>query len=270
MTLPLLGAAMLTKDLPAHRDWLFERDRDLEIQDYYYPHILEDWRGTVDAARKALDGWNGRLGIHGPFINVALDPYDPEARAFTQKRMMQGLDAAEALGATLMVVHSPFTLWGYQNDFLFPGGRDGVIARVRECMAPVVARAEGMGLALAVENIEDRDPLDRVALVEAFDSPALTVSLDTGHAHYMHVSHGGRPADWHVMAAGKRLSHVHVQDVDGYSDRHWPPGRGNVLWRAMFAALARHAPEARLIIEMNDAADVPEGAAYLVSEGLAE
>jgi sugar phosphate isomerase/epimerase len=270
MSPPVLGAAMMTPDLPDHRDWLFERDRDLELQDFILPPVLDDWRPVVDAARDRLAGWNGRLGVHGPFFDLSLDALDPEARDFARRRLTQALDACEALGATLMVVHSPFTTWGFNNAPLQAGGRDAVIGRTQETLRPIVERAEALGLTLAVENVEDKDPADRVALVEAFDSPSVQVSLDTGHAHYAHVSTGGRPADFHVIAAGARLAHVHVQDMDGYADRHWPPGRGSVPFRPIFAALAEHAPQARLILELIDKTRIPEGAAWLKAQGLAD
>ncbi|MGM0584796.1 MAG: sugar phosphate isomerase/epimerase family protein [Pseudomonadota bacterium] len=270
MTLPVIGAALDAADLPAHRDWLFERDRDLELQDFFLPPALDDWRDLVATARRHLDGWRGRLGIHGPFFDLHIDALDPEARAFARRRLTQALDAAEALGADQMVVHSPFTTWGHNNDFLAEGGRQAVIDRTLETLRPIVDRAEGMGLTLVVENIEDKDPEARIALAEAFDSPAVAVSLDTGHAHYAHVSTGGRPVDWHVIAAGDRLAHVHVQDADGHSDRHWAPGRGSVPWRPIFEALAAHAPQARLVLELRDNDHVPEGADWLIREGLVQ
>ena len=35
MTLPVIGAALGVGDLPAYRDWLFEKDRDLELQSFW-------------------------------------------------------------------------------------------------------------------------------------------------------------------------------------------------------------------------------------------
>ena len=269
MTLPVLGAALPIGELKRHRDWLAEADRPLELQDFLFPQVLDaDWRSLVALARGALEGWRGPLGIHGPFFDLVLEARDPEARALVRRRMLQGLEVCEALGADLMVVHSPFTSWGVQNDFL-TGGRGPIVERTAETLAPVLARAEDAGVTLAVENVEDPDAADRAALVDAIGSPALAVSLDTGHAHYAHVSRGGRPVDWHVIGAGARLRHVHVQDADGYADRHWPPGMGTVPWRPVFEAIAEHAPGARCVLELKDPARTREGAAFLAAAGLA-
>lgn len=271
MTKPVLGAAMTVAEIGRHRDWLFERDRDLELQDFLMPMILDgDWRGLVAAARRKLDGWNGRLNVHGPFYDLPLDATDPLVREVVRTRLGQGIAAAEALGADLMVVHSPYSTWAANNDFLDWGGEAERVERVVETLAPVVARAEAAGVTLAIENIEDKDAAGRLGLVEALGSAAVAVSLDTGHAHYAHVSTGGRPVDWHVLGAGGRLAHVHLQDADGHADRHWPPGMGTVPWAPLFAALAEHAPEARLILELRDGDRIEQGAAHLVALGLAE
>ena len=74
----------------------------------------------------------------------------------------------------------------------------------------------------------------------------MLLSIDTGHANYAHGSTGGPPVDYFVHAAGDMLHHVHLQDTDGYADRHWNPGEGNVSWPAVFRALrglrVRHFP----------------------------
>ena len=83
-------------------------------------------------------------------------------------------------------------------------------------MTEVIARAENIGCELVIENIEDKDPRDRVRLAKALESNKVRVSLDTGHANYAHISTGAPPVDYYVEAAGDMLTHVHLQDTDGY------------------------------------------------------
>ena len=116
MTTPTIGAALTLPDLPVYRDWLIAGQRDLEIQDFIRTDLLlGDWQGHVQAIRAALDGFTGRLGMHGPFLNVALDNDDPEIAPIVTRRFLTALDICMALGATQMVVHSPFTTWDYHN-----------------------------------------------------------------------------------------------------------------------------------------------------------
>lgn len=68
--LPVVGAQLSVLDLVRHRDWLFEQDRDLELPEFCMADILANPVPFIDMAKRALDGWNGRLGIHGPFAGA--------------------------------------------------------------------------------------------------------------------------------------------------------------------------------------------------------
>lgn len=269
-TLPVLGAALTLDHLPDLLDWVMAHHRDLELQDFIGAEALTgDWRSVVARYRDLLDGHAGRIGIHGPFWNLPIAASDPAIRKVVQDRMLQALDVCAELGATHMVLHSPFTTWDYANAPYFVGSREWIVGSTRDTLAPVVARAEEIGCTLVIENVEDKEPGDRIALADAFGSDHVAVSLDTGHAHYAHVATGGRPVDYHVRAAGTRLAHVHLQDADGYADRHWAPGDGTVLWKPLFAALAEHCERPRLILELFDKGQIRRGARYLSDHGLA-
>ena len=266
-----VGAALFVADLENYRDWLIEGQRDLEIQDWMDPRNFGDAADAlVSRAKTLLDGHQGRLGIHGPFYDLPIDAVDSDIRAVVQKRMLQGLDAAEKLGATQMVLHSPYSTWDHNNLDAFPDARDAKVNQVHETLGPIVKRAEDQGVELVLENIQDIDPMDRLRLAQSFGSEAVKVSIDTGHAHYAHGSTGAPPVDYFVRAAGASLAHVHLQDADGYADRHWAPGEGSVNWLAVFTALAEAAPEARLVMELVNPDHVQRGFEYLRDLGVAK
>lgn len=269
--LPILGAALKTRTLELHRDWILDRQRDLELQDFCDDTaVLDgDWRAVASHLKHLLDGYRGRLGIHGPFWGFKIDSRDPAIRAVVTRRLLQGLEICEALGATQMVVHSPYSTWDYNNFTPNAQMEAELTDRVHATLSPAVRRAEEIGCVLVIENIEDRDPAQRVRLADTFRSDAVRVSLDTGHAHYAHGSTGAPPVDYYVRAAGDALAHVHIQDADGYADRHWLPGRGTVNWHAVFAALAETASDPRLILEVKDQANLRQGAEHLAALGLA-
>jgi sugar phosphate isomerase/epimerase len=266
---PIVGAAMNSQSLTVYRGWIVEQQRDLELQDFFDAAALDsDWRPVADNVKKLLDGYHGRLGIHGPFWGFKIDSQDPLIRAVVTRRFLQSLEACEAIGATQMVIHSPFTTWDYNNLDINPGSREALTERVHATLNDVVARAENIGCELVIENIEDKDPLARVQLAKSFNSKAVRVSIDTGHAHYAHVSTGAPPVDYYVDVAGEALTHVHIQDTDGYSDRHWIPGDGTVRWQAVFRALGRLTVKPRLLIEVKDKTRIRQGASYLEALGL--
>lgn len=268
--LPIIGAQLSVLDLTRHRDWLFEKNRDLELPEFCFADVLNAPGPFIDMAKKMLDGWQGRLSIHGPFSGFELDVKDKEIRPLVQARLNQALDVCEKLGATQMVIHSPYNHWDFHNLDNGPKDRDKQLTAILDTLAPLIKRAEGQGVEMVLENIQDIDPGDRAAVVAAADSPALKLSVDTGHAHWAHTICGAPPADRFVSLAGENLAHVHLQDTDGYADRHWALGEGNIRFAPIFAALKGLHSKPRLIVEINEYGRVPECVAHLKALGLGQ
>lgn len=269
--LPILGAAMTLKDVEINRNWLLEKPRDLELQDFVPAEVLAgDWQSVVDHAKRLLDGHQGRLGMHGPFMGLNVASSDPDIQAVVAKRMDQALDVAAALNVTQIVIHSPYSTWMHNNLDNWPEQRQRVFDLTHQTLDAAVKRAENQGCVFVLENIEDKEPADRRKLVESFNSPAFAISIDTGHAAYAHGSTGAPPVDYFVLDAGEMLQHVHLQDADGYADRHWPIGYGDINWRAIFAQLAGITSNPRLIIEIRDKSKIQASAAHLAALGLAQ
>jgi len=269
--LPILGAALDHASLAAHRDWLLEAPRDLELQAFVAAEVLDgDWQGLAAETVKLLDGHAGRLGIHGPFWGFTIASYEPEVRRIVTRRFQQALDICAAVRGTHVVIHSPFTTWGHNHRGLDPKDAARMLEAARDTLTPVLRRAEDMGVTFVLENIEDVEPADRATLCEALGWQALALSVDTGHAHYAHVATGAPPVDFFIRAAGARLGHVHLQDADGFADRHWQIGHGTIRWAAVFDAIARTGAEPRLLLELRDKAGVIPSARHLAGLGLAQ
>ena len=274
---PVVGTAIKLDDLDrieGLRAFIRDHDRDVEIQDLSEVAASRtDWTPVAERARKAFDGHAGRIGVHGPFNGFALDIPDPDIREIVKTRLMASLEACIAIapnsGTAHMVVHSPFRTWDSYNDGNRPGRRERKINRVRKTLGHIVKRAEDAGVTIVIENVEDKDPGVRVELARSFDSPAVQVSLDTGHAHYAHGATGAPPVDYYVRAAGDLLSHVHLQDADGFADRHWRIGQGSINWPAVFRALDELPEMPRLILEMADPRDIQPSATWLAEQELA-
>lgn len=267
----IAGAALPVSRLEEFRDWLIDGQRDLEIQDAFRPEVLDgDWRSLARQAREALKGYSGRLGIHGPFDGLPLSTTDPKVREVVTSRLLQGLNFAEAVGATHMVVHSPWLNLGHPFIPHSPYyERNDIIGRVQQTLAPAVKRAEQIECSLVIENIFDQHPAPWVELIESFDSSFVRASIDVGHAYIMHRAGGASP-DAFVRAAGPLLEHLHLQDTDGLSDRHWRPGVGNINWFALFDALNTLDHNPRLILELHDHDEIHAGALWLYDNGFVD
>ena len=271
MTPLKIGACLRIDEIADHRAWLFDDARDLEIQNFMKPEILlGDWRTLADQAKSELDGFDGRLGIHGPFEGLDIDNKDAELRPLITKRFEITVEIAAYLGARQVVLHSPYTLWFQNNIHSWKGYAEAKLARIHEIMDPVVKKAEAEGITLVIENIQDVDPATRRGMVDSFGSDAIALSIDTGHAHLARRMSGAPPVDYFVRDAGAQLKHVHIQDLDGHADRHWAPGEGEIEWHAVFRALADATSDPHLVLELRNKADIPKGFAYLKELGLAE
>ena len=271
--LPVIGAAVNIMNLAPLKPWLFEKNRDVEIQDFVFPSVLDgDWQGIVNLYREHFAGFEGRIGIHGPFFGLDLAATDPEIQKVIRSRMFQALDVCEALGATHMVVHSPFTHWHHLNFGDSDKLRGEIFEACHASLDPVVARAKEQGCMLVIENIEDVDPMERVRLADSFDNDTVKVSIDTGHANCSRGASGAPPVDYFVKAAGKQLAHVHLQDTDGFADRHWLPGQGTICWPAFFEALKNYGGKPLLVVEVfgTYVPGIPECIARFEEQGLAQ
>lgn len=269
--LPIVGAALPVHRLADFRDWLFEKNRDLELQTFHAPDVLDgNWRELADQVRSVMNGFEGRIGMHGPFWGFDICSKDPAIREVVTRRMMQALDICDAIAARQMVIHSPYNPWMYANAMNYADGDAWVFETTHATLGSVVQHAEDQGVVIVIENIGDVDVDARVTLAQSFDSPSVKVSVDTGHAHLSHGTQRAYPVDYYIKAAGNMLQHVHLQDADGWADRHWAIGEGNILWHSVFRAIAELDSAPHLVLELRDHDRIPASMRYLEEAGLAQ
>lgn len=270
-TLPRLGAALYYDGVNELRDWLFDHDRALEIQDFCtFDSLKNGTEEKISAYKSLLDGYKGDIGTHGPFFGLDLSNPDKEIREVIIKRLLEGLEVAEQLGGTHMVVHSPFTFWHSLNMSNYAFLRPALFEAAAECLAPVIKRAEEIGCMLVLENIDDADPSLRRDLVTQMDSPMFRLSIDTGHAQLANGQYKAPPVVDFIADAGELLKHVHLQDADGYADRHWHPGEGTLPWGPIFSAIKHGGGNPRLLLEVRHEPErLPQTVKRLEERGLA-
>ena len=213
------------------------------------PALLDgDWREVARQSRELLTGHAGRIGVHAPFWNLSPAAIDPQIRRVVQSRYLLGLEYAEAVGGSHLVLHSPFYFFGHG----LVAHRDTLMQEIELAhltLRPVLERAEQIGCTLVIENVLDTSPDPLIALVTSFDSPFVRLSIDVGHAHLM-TARGGPPAAHWLHAAGPWLGHVHLQDNDAASDAHLAPGEGTIHWPGILRELRASHADPRLIVEV--------------------
>lgn len=265
MALSKIGIAVNLKSFNELKTWIMAENRPIEIKDFIYPHVItSDSRDLIFQYQKALDGYGGEFGIHGPFFGLDIATPDPDMRKIVQKRLTKGLTICDALGATHMVVHSPFNDWHRLNRGQYPRLIPSVLKDMEICLSPILDIAEKIGCTLVLENCDDTDPNMRKQAISEINHPNFKISIDTGHAQLTHTNYSAPALVDFIGSASEDLAHVHLQDVDGYADRHWHPGDGVINWLPVLEAINKLNVAPRLVIEVRDSYHrIPKTESYL-------
>lgn len=270
---PVIGAAMMSERICDNAEWLIEGHRDLEIQDPCNPALFDNgWKETASLINRQLSEHKGRRGVHAPFIGYSfMAGIDSLLTDAIQKRLFQCLEFCSAIGGDHMVVHSPFLSFG-SSPFASGFATDKNSREKAFCdrvLEPVLKKAEENKCLIVMENIHDTNPIPLLDFVKSFESKYLKVSLDVGHCQITHHRGGPSPDLW-VRHTGDLLAHMHIQDSDGLTDRHWMPGEGMINWYALFESIYTLHEAPRMVLELRDPAKLQSGADFLIAKGFVE
>jgi oligopeptide/dipeptide ABC transporter ATP-binding protein len=151
----VLGAALPLAGLRMHRAWMMEKQRDLELQDFFLAEVLNgDWKPLAETIKRELDGYKGRLGIHGPFWGFNIATKDPDI-------------AKSVISHDLRVVHqvSNRVAVMYLGQFVEEGDADDLFAAALHPYTMALVSAAPVPGKAAAERIilkgEPPNPADR-------------------------------------------------------------------------------------------------------------
>jgi sugar phosphate isomerase/epimerase len=172
------------------------------------------------------------VSVHAPCLLVTQRVWSPDPWV----RLTRSVEAAQRLGAGVVVVHPPFR---WQREY------------ARDFPSKVDALAEESGIVIAVENmypwraggrelkayLPDWDPTD-----ESYRHCTLDLS---------HTAVSGSDALTMAADLGERLAHVHLADGTGSArDEHLVPGRGTQPCDVLLERLARDSWEGSIVLEV--------------------
>lgn len=192
-------------------------------------------------ARRALpfsgDGWRGwieQVGLaaetlHLPFNQAhGLKRIDLDGDVPAQLSMaVRQLEAASLLNIPRVVFHAGKTADAAR-----------LFERNRAFFTELCESAARLNVEIALENTFKPDELTamlerHIALIDALNTPLFGACWDTGHAHVAHIDQRAG-----ILALGRRLRALHVQDGDGANDTHTAPYYGAIDWENVMRALA--------------------------------
>lgn len=188
-----------------------------EVSDLFSGPALADPDTAAGKVREYRDTGLVR-SLHGAFIDVNPASGDPVLRELSRQRCRRSCEAAAAMGAVNVVLHSsafPFLRGAYLQNW------------ADECARFYSSLARQTGCCILIENAQDLDPEPLCVLMDRIDSDRVAVCLDIGHANYSRA-----PLEQWFSALGQRIGYIHLSDNMGAFDDHLPLGMGTIDWAA--------------------------------------
>ncbi|AEC02620.1 sugar phosphate isomerase/epimerase family protein [Parasphaerochaeta coccoides] len=166
---------------------------------------------------------------HAPYVRDRFAMKDDEGRE-SDVLMAKAIRISASLGIPHVVVH-PAPLPSDRP-------RREIISRNVAWLSPFVELASGLGVALALENLdaenEIHDADELCTLADAFGKAPVGICYDFGHANM----HGKRDHAAFLRTVGKRLTATHVADNNGTEDEHLLPFHGTIAWEECLPILS--------------------------------
>jgi endonuclease IV len=181
-TLPIVGAAVTIERLEQNHSWFMQDHRAIEIQDWAKPNALDmECSQKIFHLKELLDGYQGTMGVHAPYIGMHIGCAERRVREMVTHTFQEMLDIVCEIGATHMVIHSPFL---YLGDAHLPHsvvkGLENEIQGVIDTIGPLLDQAASAKCEIVIENIVDKNTEALFALVDAFNSPTSKPALIQG------------------------------------------------------------------------------------------
>ena len=183
-------------------------------------------KADIVSLKNKID-YDHRLSIHAPFMDLSPAAVDVRVREATIRRYSETLDAAEILKPEVIVFHSGYDRWKYDNQVRI--WLDGCL----ETWRPLNSRAADMGVKIAIENIFEDDPENLSLLAEEMNSDNFGVCFDTGHFNlFSKLS----LKEW-IGKIKPYIKELHLHDNSRYADEHLALGEGDFDFATLFNEL---------------------------------
>jgi sugar phosphate isomerase/epimerase len=237
-----------------------EENLDAVAREGFHPEVRMRDAGHLmaladaDVARmgKLLAARSLRTFTHGPFLGLDIASLDAHIAEYSAACLARGLEVTAGLGGPAMVVHT-----SYSPRFSRAGLREW-IGNWSERMGPILEKARGLGVRIALENVWEERPEALARLIEVLPRRDAMVCLDTGHIN----AFSRLPVTrwWELL--GERVIALHLHDNDGLSDDHLPPGDGIFDFPSLAGILRRRATLPLMTFEV-DVAGAIAGRSHL-------
>jgi len=212
----------------------------------------------LDRIGRQLAAQQLRCTLHAPFHDLNPGALDPKVAEVTHLRFLRTLEAAQSLGAELVVFHPGYERWRY-------GHRPELwLEQSLKFWPEIIRRAQSANIRIALENVFDQAPDPLALLLERLGCAHFGHCFDIGH---WHIFRQQELDDW-LERLGPHLFHLHLHDNDGTLDQHLALGDGTIELSSMFDRLVFHDSRPSCTLEAHSRPVLERSLAYLRKRGL--
>ena len=229
---------------------------DFVLQNRIYPEIYfsaEDLDAyhekDVKHLAETLQGNALETTLHGPFMDLSPGGVDRKIKEVTSDRFLKTIELANFFKPKMIVLHPGYEKWKFDGNVKL------WLESSLQTWRPLVKKAEGLGLALAIENVFEETPDSLATLLNEIDSPHFRFCFDTGHHHLF--SKTPLPIWFEVL--GRYLREVHLHDNHREMDEHLPVGEGGFDFDRFFNLLLQFGLNPIYTIEPHEEAHLWRG-----------
>lgn len=205
----------------------FIKKNQINLEIYFSSQSLDTLNDSDIVALKEKLDYNPSLSIHAPFMDLSPGAVDERVRAVTVERFLHIFEIAEILKPKVLVFHSGYEKWKYalRVDIWLEGS---LIT-----WKPLLNRAVGTGLRIAIENIFEDDPTNLRLLMEEMGSENFGICFDTGHFNLFSKI----PLEEWLRQLKPYIIELHLHDNDKTFDDHLAIGEGTFDFDTLFSTL---------------------------------
>lgn len=235
-----------------------ERGLGIEIMAFAYPALLDgDWEATLADYKTLLEPVRGMITLHGPFMDMAPGSPDARIRQICVERYQHAIRIGQALGVEVIVFHANF-IAAIQSEPYRKSWQD----RNVDFWSALATYAQAHNIIVAVENMWEFDPDIIGDVLARVNHPNIRACLDVGHAHLFSKV----PFPRWLATMQPYLTHMHLNNNDGWLDVHQGLDDGVLDYRALLAMIRALPEPPSLTLEMDRVEDMRASLHHLVPD----
>lgn len=202
----------------------FVKEKKLDLEIYFGSRTFDNLTINDIAKLKNKLDYGPQISIHGPFMDLSPGAVDPKIRELTARRYTTTLEFAEILKTKVVVFHSGYDRWKYDDrvDIWLEGSL--------KTWRPIDKMASEMGINIAIENIFEDEPEHLRLLSDEINSEHFGICFDTGHFNLF----SKLPLREWLEIIKPHIKEIHLHDNHRYADEHLAIGEGDFDFKTLF------------------------------------